>query len=82
MIEPARCHRFEPAGESVARRPDARGGDKPLLQQFKRYPIGFFHVDTAKVQAIEGKLFLFVGIDRTACFAVAQLLAMADRKTA
>ncbi len=43
-IEPARRHRFEPAGE--------------------------------------GKLFLFVGIDRTAKFAVAQLVATADRKTA
>lgn len=30
----------------------------------------------------EGKLFLFVGIDRTAKFAVAQLVATADRKTA
>jgi IS30 family transposase len=34
------------------------------------------------VQAAEGKLFLFVGIDRTAKFAVAQLVATADRKTA
>ena len=24
-------------------------GDKPMLQRFKRYPIGYFHVDTAEV---------------------------------
>lgn len=34
------------------------------------------------MQTAEGKLFLFVGIDRTAKFAVAQLVATADRKTA
>jgi hypothetical protein len=34
------------------------------------------------VQTAEGKLFLFVGIDRTSKFAVAQLVATADRKTA
>jgi hypothetical protein len=33
------------------------------------------------VQTAEGKLFLFVGIDRTSKFAVAQLVATADRKT-
>jgi hypothetical protein len=34
------------------------------------------------VQTAEGKLFLFVGIDRTAKFAVAQRVATADRRTA
>ena len=57
-------------------------GDKPKRQRFKRYPIGFFHVDIAEVQTAEGKLYLFVGIDRTAKFAVAQLVETADRKTA
>ncbi len=57
-------------------------GDKPRRQKFKRYPIGFFHIDIAEVQMAEGKLVLFVGIDRTAKFAVAQLVATADRKTA
>jgi hypothetical protein len=41
-------------------------GDKPKRQKFKRYPIGFFHIDIAEVQTAEGKLYLFVGIDRTA----------------
>ncbi|HRW60434.1 MAG TPA: IS481 family transposase, partial [Defluviicoccus sp.] len=65
----------------ISRLPDV-AGDKPQRQKFKRYPIGFFHIDIAEVQTAEGKLFLFVGIDRTAKFAVAQLVATADRKTA
>ena len=38
--------------------------------------------DIAEVQTVEGKLYLFVGIDRTSKFAVAQLVDKADRKTA
>ena len=56
--------------------------EKPGRQNFKRYPIGFFHIDIAEVQAAEGKLYLFVGIDRTSKFAVTQLVATAERKTA
>ena len=54
----------------------------PKRQLFKRYPIGFFHIDIAEVQAAEGKLYLFVGIDRTSKFAVTQLFDKADRRTA
>jgi IS30 family transposase len=57
-------------------------GDKPKRSKFKRYPIGFFHIDIAEVQTTEGKLYLFVGIDRTSKFAVTQLVDKADRKTA
>jgi Integrase core domain len=64
----------------ISRLPDE--GDKPRRQKFKRYPMGFFHIDIAKVQTAEGKLYLFVGIDWAAKFAVAQLVATADRKTA
>ena len=55
---------------------------------------GFFHIhcpavvclqttkgDIAEVQTAVRKLYLFVGIDRTAKVAVAQLVATADRKT-
>ena len=28
--------------------------DKPKRQKFKRYPIGFFHIDIAEVQTAEG----------------------------
>ncbi|OLS52065.1 IS481 family transposase [Rhodovulum sulfidophilum] len=65
----------------ISRLPDVEG-DKPKRSQFKRYPIGFFHVDIAEVQTAEGKLFLFVGIDRTSKFAVTQLVEKADRRTA
>ena len=65
----------------ISRLPDV-DGDKPARQKFKRYPIGFFHIDIAEVQTAEGKLYLFVGIDRTAKFAVAQLVETADRRTA
>ena len=65
----------------ISRLPDGEG-DKPKRQKFKRYPIGFFHIDIAEVQTAEGKLYLFVGIDRTAKFAVAQLVGTADRRTA
>lgn len=65
----------------ISRLPDIEG-DKPGRQKFKRYPIGFFHIDIAEVQTAEGKLYLFVGIDRTSKFAVTQLVEKADRKTA
>ena len=52
-------------------------GDKPKRQRFKSYPIGFFHVDIAEVQTAEGKLYLFVAIDRTSKFAFARLVARA-----
>ena len=65
----------------ISRLPDVEG-DKPKRSKFKRYPIGFFHIDLAEVQTAEGKLFLFVGIDRTSKFAVTQLVEKADRKTA
>jgi hypothetical protein len=61
--------------------PDIECG-KPKRRKFKRYPIGFFHIDIAEVQTAEDKLFLFVGIDQTSKLAVAQLVVDADRKTA
>ncbi|MCM8730411.1 hypothetical protein NFE57_05435, partial [Hephaestia sp. MAHUQ-44] len=41
-----------------------------------------FHVDIAKVRIAEGRVYLFVGIDRTSKFAVTQLVDKADRQTA
>jgi hypothetical protein len=54
-------------------------GDKPKRQKFKRYPIGYFHIDIAELRTNEGKLYLFVAIDRTSKFAMAQLV---DNQTA
>ena len=65
----------------ISRLPDM-DGDKPKRQRFKRYPIGYFHIDIAELRTTEGKLHLFVAIDRTSKFAVAQLVEKANRKTA
>ena len=57
-------------------------GDKPAKQKFKAYPIGYFHIDIAEVSTKEGKLYLFVAIDRTSKLAFVQLHEQADRPTA
>ena len=54
---------------NISRLPDVEV-DKPKRQKFKHYPIGFFHIDIAEMHTAEGKLFLFVGIDRTSKFAL------------
>ena len=64
----------------ISRLPEIEG-DKPKLA-FKRYPIGYFHIDIAEVITEEGKLHLFVAIDRTTKFAFAQLHPTANVKTA
>ncbi len=58
------------------------GVTSPKRQRFKRYPIGFFHIDIADMQIAEGELYPFVGIDPTGKFAVTQLVGKADRRTA
>lgn len=63
----------------IARQPDIEG-DKPKRQRFKRYPIGFFDVDIAKVQTADDKLYLLVFINRTSMFAVTQLVGTANRQ--
>ena len=65
----------------ISRLPDI-DGEKPHRSKFKRYPIGFFHVDIAEVPTEEGKLYLFVAIDRTSKFAFAQLHEKATRRVA
>ena len=52
----------------ISRLPEVEG-DKPDKKKFKTYPIGYFHIDIAEVQTAEGKLYLFVAIDRTSKFA-------------
>lgn len=66
---------------AISRLPDIEG-DKPAKKKFKSYPIGFFHIDIAEVQTAEGKLYLFVAIDRTSKFAFVQLVESANRVTA
>jgi transposase len=65
----------------LGRLPDVER-DKPAKKKFKSYPIGFFHIDIAKVQTAQGKLYLFVAIDRTSKFAFVQPVEKANRVTA
>ena len=55
-------------------------GDKEPKKRFRSYPIGSFHI--AEVQTAEGKLYLFVAIDRTSKFAFVQLVESANRVSA
>jgi transposase InsO family protein len=57
-------------------------GDKPQRSKFKRYAIGYFHIDIAEVRTEEGRLYLFVAIDRTSKFAFAELHEKATRRIA
>ena len=65
----------------ISRLPDVEG-DKPSKQKFKRYPIGYFHIDIAEVQTAEGRLYLFVAIDRTSKFAFTELHGKATTRIA
>jgi transposase InsO family protein len=65
----------------ISRLPEVEG-DKPKRSRFKPYPIGFSHIDIAEVRTEEGKLYLFVAIDRTSKFAFAELYDRATRHTA
>ena len=51
-------------------------------KRFKKYPIGYFHIDIAEVRTEEGKLYLFLAIDRTSKFAFAELHERATRPIA
>ena len=53
-----------------------------MRKQFKQYPIGYFHIGIAEVQTAQGKLYLFVAIDRTSKFAHVELHAQSDRTVA
>lgn len=56
----------------ISRLPDVEGETSPK-KKFKSYPIGFFHIDIAEIRTAEGKLHLFVAIDRTSKFAFVEL---------
>jgi hypothetical protein len=62
----------------ISRLPNTEG-EKQEKKRFKSYPIGYFHIDIAEVQTEEGKLYLFVAIDRTSKYAYAELHAKATR---
>ena len=65
----------------ISRLPEV-DGDKPGRRKFKTYAIGYFHIDIAEVRTAEGKLHLFVAIDRTTKFAFVQLHEKATTRVA
>ena len=65
----------------ISRLPDLKAEAEPK-KKFKSYPIGYFHIDIAEVRTEEGKLHMFVAVDRTSKFAFARLEETANRKTA
>jgi transposase-like protein len=65
----------------ISRLPNVEG-DKPRRSKFRAYPIGYFHIDIAEVRTEQGKLYMFVGIDRTSKFAFVELHEKAKTSTA
>jgi transposase InsO family protein len=65
----------------ISRLPNVEGG-KGIRRKFKDYPIGYFHVDIAEVRTAQGRLYLFVAIDRTSKFAFTELHEKATRRVA
>ena len=65
----------------ISRLPEVEG-DKLLKKKFKSYPIGYFHIDIAEVQTAEGKLYLFVAIDRTSKFVYVEVHAKTGKMLA
>ena len=56
----------------ISRLPDVEG-DKPKRKKFKTYPIGYLHIDIAEVRTGDGKLYIFVAIERTSKFTYVEL---------
>src|SRR6266542_4083208 len=65
----------------ISRLPEV-AGDKPAKKKFKVYPIGYVHIDIAQLSTEEGKLYLFVAIDRACKFAYAELHERAHKMVA
>jgi transposase InsO family protein len=65
---------------SISRLPSAEG-TRPR-RRFKAYPLGYVHIDLAEVWTNEGKLYLFVAIDRVSKFAFAEVHERATRRIA
>ncbi len=65
----------------ISRLPDVDGEKKPK-KKFRKYPIGYVHIDIAEVHTAEGRLYLFVAIDRTSKFVYVELHEKATRRIA
>lgn len=65
----------------ISRLPEVEG-ETIAKTKFKSYTIGFFHIDLAEVRTAEGRLYMFVAIDRTSKFAFVELHREAKQRTA
>ena len=65
---------------AISRLPTAEGTRLP--RKFKAYPMGYIHVDFAELWTEEGRLYLFVAIDRVTKFAFAEVHHRATRRVA
>ena len=65
----------------ISRLPELEG-DKLKRSKFAAYAIGYCHIDIAEVRTEEGKLYLFVAIDRTSKLAFTRLEMEATRQSA
>jgi transposase InsO family protein len=63
----------------ISRLPLASDGKSRTKKKFKQYPIGYLHLDFAEVRTEEGKLYLFVAVDRTSKAAFAELQPKATK---
>ena len=66
----------------ISRLPELEGYPSRPKKKFKAYPIGYFHIDLTEVRTQEGKLWLFVAVDRTSKFAFGRLVERATRRAA
>ena len=65
----------------ISRLPEMEGY-RPKEKRFANSPIGYMHIDVAEVRTEQGKLYLFVAIDRTSKLAFVKLEAEANRYAA
>ena len=66
---------------TISRLPDMKGKAAPK-KKFKSYPIGYFHIDIAELRTEDGKLYMFVAVDRTSKFVFARLYEKASKRKA
>ena len=62
----------------ISRLPDVKE-EASEKKKFKSYPIGYFHIDIAEVRTEDGKLYMFVAIDRTSKFVFVELYEKAGK---
>lgn len=57
----------------ISRLPNLDANKNKSKKKFKTYPIGYLHMDIAEVRTEDGKLYMFVAIDRTSKFTYVEI---------